>query len=248
MLSSFEKLLKLYERGEISRKDFLKRLKWYPFIDLGEVKLDTQRRLRKGVPEIVYGKGKSYNQLLKIIEKVFALKIYPLIITKLNNALFSKLKEKFPMLEYNEDAQILYYKGKNSSKRKIGEIAVLSAGTSDFSIAEEAALTAELLGLKVRRFYDIGVAGIHRTFEIIPKLKKAKCIIVIAGMDGVLPSVIAGLVKKPLIAVPTSVGYGASFRGISALLTMLNSCSPGVGVVNIDNGFGAGYLAYLIAR
>lgn len=215
------------------------------FEDLGDVKLDHNRILRRGFPEVIFSEGKSHAQLEKIVNALNK-KNLPIILTRLKKDIFLKLKQRFNKLEYNNLARIAFA-NINLKKKKKG-IAVVCAGTSDVSVAEEAAFTAELMNNSVERFYDVGVAGLHRLLDNIIKIRKARVIIVVAGMDAALSSVVSGLTKVPLIAVPTSVGYGASFKGLSALLSMLNSCSPGVGVVNIDNGFGAGHLASLINK
>ncbi len=213
--------------------------------DLGDVNLDYQRVLRRGFPEVIFCLSKSYAQIEKIVNALSRKKL-PIILTRLKKEYFIKLKSKFNNLQYNETARIAY--ANISFKNKRRGIAVVCAGTSDVGVAEEASLTAELMGNSVERFYDVGVAGLHRLLNNIQNIRKARVIIVVAGMDAALPSVVSGLTSVPLIAVPTSVGYGASFKGLSALLSMLNSCSPGIGVVNIDNGFGAGYLASLICQ
>lgn len=210
--------------------------------DLGDVKLDHQRVLRRGFSEVIFCESKSYVQIEKIVDVLFKKKL-PIILTRLKREHFVNLKSRFHNIKYDEISRIAYANIKFGNKKGI---AVVCAGTSDVGVAEEASLTAELMGNKVERFYDVGVAGLHRLLRNIQDIRKARVIIVVAGMDAALPSVVSGLTKVPLIAVPTSVGYGASFKGLSALLSMLNSCSPGIGVVNIDNGFGAGYLASLI--
>ncbi len=212
--------------------------------DLGDVKLDHQRISRRGFPEVIFCESKSYSQIEKIVDALFK-KNLPIILTRLKKEHFVKLKSKFSKLQYSETARMAYANVNFGKKRGI---VVVCAGTSDVGVAEEASLTAELMGNSVERFYDVGVAGLHRLLNNIQEIRKARVIIVVAGMDAALPSVVSGLTSVPLIAVPTSVGYGASFKGLSALLSMLNSCSPGIGVVNIDNGFGAGYLASLINK
>ena len=212
--------------------------------DLGFAKLDTDRLKRRGFAEAVYCPGKDLGHLKKICAGFIKNK-QPLLLTRLDKKTFSFLKKSILRLKYNPLARIGYLT-QNKSICKKGEILVVSAGTSDIPVAEEAAFTAELLGSKVVRLYDVGVAGVHRVMHRIETLRKAKIIVVVAGMEGALASLVSGLVSCPVIAVPTSCGYGASFKGIAPLLTMLNSCSPGVVVVNIDNGFGAGYFANLI--
>jgi hypothetical protein len=213
------------------------------FCDLGFAKLDTDRLKRKGFAEVIYCPGKDRTHLKKIVQKILKTK-QDLLLTKLDKATYSFLKKTAPSLKYNPLAKIGYLLAK--SKTLKGNVIVVSAGTSDIPVAEEAAQTLEVMGNKVQRLYDVGVAGVHRLMNHIEKLRAAQVIIVVAGMEGALPSLVSGLVKAPIIAVPTSCGYGSSFSGLAALLTMLNGCSPGVTVVNIDNGFGAGYFASLI--
>lgn len=241
-----KKVLKLYKKNKLSLKEVLNFISQLPYKKLKHAILDLHRYLRKGVPEIVYCEDKTPQQLVSILNELY--KNYKFAIgTRLSKDKYEEIKNKLPLShKYFEIAKIIFL-GKTPNK-KVGNILVLTAGTSDIPVAEEAAILCELLGNKVTRVYDIGVAGIHRISEVLPYIQKAKVIIVVAGMDGVLPSVIGGIAKCPVIAVPTSVGYGASFKGLSALLTMLNSCAPGVVVVNIDNGFGAGYTASLINK
>ncbi len=237
-----KKLLLNLQKGKISLKEAVARLKNFPYLELGFAKVDTHRSLRQGFPEVIFGKGKTIEQLTAIIEKINGME-ENFLVTKLAPQVAKKILKDFPHLCYFREAQILT---KKIPKKKEGSIVVLSAGTSDIPIAEEAVVTAEVLGNKVVKIYDVGVAGIHRLFNHLNLIQKAKVLIVVAGMEGALPAVVGGLVSHPVIALPTSVGYGASLKGISAFLTMLNSCSPNVATVNIDNGFGAGYLASLI--
>lgn len=216
------------------------------FCDLGFAKIDTERLSRKGFAEVIYCPGKEKPHLKKIGQCLLRNK-QDLLFTRLEKSSYSYLKKAFPKLKYNPLAQFGYIL-QNPSKTKKGLIAVISAGTSDLPVAEEAAITCEVMGNKVARFYDVGVAGVHRLMDKVGAINKAKVVIVVAGMEGALASLVSGLVKSPVIAVPTSCGYGASFSGLAALLTMLNGCSPGVTVVNIDNGFGAGYFACLINK
>jgi len=211
---------------------------------LGFAKLDTDRKKRKGFAEAIYCPGKNREHLKEISEKIIRLK-EDLLLTKLDKHTFSYLKRSIPALKYNSLAKIGYFLALPKKHLK-GHVLVISAGTSDIPIAEEAAQTLQIMGNRVDKLYDVGVAGVHRLMGNIGKLKKAKVIIVVAGMEGALASLVSGLVKSPIIAVPTSCGYGSSFSGLAALLSMLNGCSPGVTVVNIDNGFGAGYFASLI--
>ncbi len=214
------------------------------FCDLGFAKLDLDRKKRKGFAEVIYSPGKDRDHLKKIAKKVVDLK-EDLLLTKLDKETFSFLQKFIPVLKYNPLAKIGYFLAKPKKSCK-GRVLVVSAGTSDIAIAEEASQTLEVMGNRVDKLYDVGVAGVHRLMRNISKIKKAKVIIVVAGMEGALASLVSGLAKSPVIAVPTSCGYGSSFSGLAALLSMLNGCSPGVTVVNIDNGFGAGYFASLI--
>lgn len=216
------------------------------YLDLGFAKLDTHRIIRKGFPEVIFCKGKQIPQIKKIALNA-SLNMHPLMFTKANKRIFSAIKGILPEAEYNEQARIVFVKKKKKIQKK-GFVLVITAGTSDIPVAEEAAATLEIMGNKVKRLYDVGVAGIHRLLEHSKLLYRANAIIVAAGMEGALVSVVSGMVRAPVIAVPTSIGYGASFKGIAALLAMLNCCAPGVTVVNIDNGFGAGYFASLINK
>lgn len=244
MRSQLEDVLKKVHQGKLSPKEALHILKDYPYQDLIFAKIDHHRELRKGFPEIIYGLGKTDNQILKIAQEIIK-KGSNLLVTKAGPEVFKKLKKKIPKARYNPLGKVIYLKQKKPIPGK-GKIAIITAGTSDIPVAEEAVVTCDILGNKTDKIYDVGVAGLHRLFGEYDKINKAKVIITIAGMEGALPSVVAGIVKIPIIAVPTSVGYGASMKGLAALLAMLNSCPGGVGVVNIDNGFGAGYLASLI--
>lgn len=241
---SIEDIIKAVRSKKISSRLAFEKLKDLPYLDLGFAKLDTHRVIRKGFPEVIYGQGKSFGHLEKIVARCLKNQS-TLILTKAAEEIYRRLKVKHPQLKYNNAAKIVYFKKKNMPVKK-GFISVVTAGTSDIEFAEEAAVTLEVMGNKVRRIYDVGVAGIHRVLDKRRVLNNSRAIIVAAGMEGALASVVAGLVNKPVIAVPTSVGYGASFRGIAPLLTMLNCCAPGVVVVNIDNGFGAAYFANMI--
>ena len=214
------------------------------FCDLGFAKIDTDRKKRKGFAEVIYCPGKDRRHLKAIAKKIIATR-EDLLLTKLDKATFSFLKKTIPVLKYNPLAKIGYYLSKPKTLSS-GLVLVVSAGTSDIPVAEEAAQTLQIMGNRVEKLYDVGVAGVHRLMSHLDKLRKAQVIVVVAGMEGALASLISGLVKAPIVAVPTSCGYGSSFSGLAALLTMLNGCSPGVSVVNIDNGFGAGYFASLI--
>ena len=223
----------------------IKKIKFLPFEDLGFAKIDHHRALRKGFPEVVFCQNKTTEQVVKIVRKL-ASNNMDVIATRAAEEMFNEVKKCIKYAQYNKISKTIII-NKNKVAKK-GKILVLSAGTSDINVAEEAAVVAEAMGNNVERLYDVGVAGIHRLLSSKEKLANANVLVVVAGMDGVLPSVVSGLFEKPIIAVPTSVGYGASFKGIAPLLTMLNSCSPGVVVVNIDNGFGAGYFASLINK
>jgi len=217
------------------------------YCDLGFAKIDTDRQRRRGIPEVVYCPGKTRVQLLRISRELIRNK-QGLLLTRLDKQTFAYLKKYIPGLKYSLLARIGYQQQKKKKLPVRGRVVVISAGTSDMSVAEEASVTLEVLGHSVERIYDVGVAGVHRLMSHMEIIRKAQVIVVVAGMEGALASLVSGLVACPVVAVPTSCGYGASFGGLSALLTMLNSCSPGVAVVNIDNGFGAGYLAALINK
>ena len=214
------------------------------FCDLGFAKIDTDRLKRKGFAEVVYCPGKDRLHLKRIAKQVITCR-QDLLLTKLDKATFSFLKKTIPVLKYNPLAKIGYALSKPKTISQ-GLVLVVSAGTSDIPVAEEAVQTLLVMGNRVGKLYDVGVAGVHRLMNNLDKLRSAQVIVVVAGMEGALPSLISGLVSAPIVAVPTSCGYGSSFSGLAALLTMLNGCSPGVSVVNIDNGFGAGYCASLI--
>ncbi len=216
------------------------------FCNLGFANVDIDRKSRRGHSEVIYSPGKTRVQLKEIARELIRNK-QDLFLTRLERDDFNYLKKSFPKLNYNALAKIGYLV-KNIKARKNGLVAVISAGTSDIPVAEEAALTLELMGNRVVKLYDVGVAGVHRLMNNMDVIKKAKVIVVVAGMEGALASIVSGLVRCPVIAVPTSCGYGANFGGLSALLAMLNCCSAGVTVVNIDNGFGAGYFASLINK
>lgn len=240
------KMLENIKKGSISVDDGIDMLKDMPFADLGYAKIDSQRELRVGYPEIIYGAGKTLTQIKGIVN-FMAAKDNNILITRVKKDVYDAIHKIYDDAEYFEEARIIFIKRKNVEITQT-YIAVVTAGTSDIPVAEEAAVTAQAFGNKVERIYDVGVAGIHRLFAKLKLIRGAKVIIVIAGMEGALASVVGGLVDKPIIAVPTSVGYGSNFGGLSALLSMLNSCSAGVSVVNIDNGFGAGYMASMINK
>jgi NCAIR mutase (PurE)-related protein len=241
-----EKLLKGVKSGKTSIEEALTILKDFPYTDLGFARIDTHREMRTGYPEIIYCAGKTIDQVKEIF-RVMSGKENNVIGTRANNEMYEAVKNVLPAALYYPVARIISMQKKKPPTPE-SSIAVITAGTSDMPVAEEAAVTAELLGNKVLRIYDAGVAGIHRLVDKLPEIRTCRVIIVIAGMEGALASVVGGLVDKPVIAVPTSVGYGANFGGISALLAMLTSCSTGVTVVNIDNGFGAGFSASMINK
>lgn len=243
-ISVIKNLLKKVKDGKMTVDEVLGRLKSLPFSDLGFAKVDAHRSIRCGFPEVVFCQGKKTSQIIEIVEHILK-GGSDLLATRANESIYEALQKKYPKARYNELAKTITIK-QTRRKVKKGLILVISAGTSDIPVAEEARVTAEMMGNKVETLYDVGVAGIHRLLGSHDELSRANVIIVVAGMEGALASVVGGLVDRPVIAVPTSVGYGASFLGIAPLLTMLNSCAAGVAVVNIDNGFGAGYVASLI--
>jgi len=235
------KLLEKFRAGGVGRDKVLQAFQAAPVIDLGFAQVDTHRALRKGFPEVVFGAGKTPEQVLKITSKLVE-REEQVLVTRIAAQHARLLKRKFKRAVHHELARCVTIE-KIALKKRAGTIVVACAGTSDLPIAEEAAVTAEIMGNHVERISDIGVAGVHRLLGRLGTIQSANVVVVVAGMEGALPSVVAGLVSKPVIAVPTSIGYGASFGGLAALLGMLNSCSSGVTVVNIDNGFGAGYAA-----
>lgn len=235
------KLLDQFRRGQVSRDAVIRAFQSAPVADLGFAQVDLHRALRKGFPEVIFGAGKTPAQVVQIATKLAAHE-QNVLITRVTSEHVRALKRKFKNAKHHEAARCVTIAKKPLPKRA-GTIAVICAGTSDLPVAEEAAVTAEIMGNSVVRISDAGVAGLHRILSQLEILQTANVLVVVAGMEGALPSVVAGLVSKPVIAVPTSVGYGASFGGVAALLGMLNSCGSGVTVVNIDNGFGAGYAA-----
>ncbi len=239
-----EEILKQYRKGKYSLDNVIEELKIFPFADLVHSKIDHHRTLRFGFPEVVYSEGKKIEHLKDIISELNR-KYKNFIATRMSAEQANKILKEFPDLVYYPEARILTSEKIKRKKKK--EVAVLCAGTSDIPVAEEAAITAEILGIGVERIYDVGISGLHRLFPFLNKIYRCKILIVVAGMEGALPSVVSGLTGKPVIGVPSSIGYGTSIKGLSALLTMLNSCSPIV-VVNIDNGFGAAFFAYLVIR
>ena len=244
MNGELKQILENVKNGTISVKDAILKIKKKPFEDIDFAKIDFHRKFRKGTNEVIYGEGKTAEQIIAIIKTMKSNGQDNILITRLQKEKKDIVSKKY-RIKYFKDAKIGII-GKISKSNGIGKIVVATGGTSDIPVAEEAALTAEFFGNEVVRLYDVGVAGLHRLLANIDDIMSASVIITIAGMEGALASVIGGLADCPVIAVPTSVGYGASFQGLSALLSMLNSCAAGVSVVNIDNGFGAGYLANMI--
>ncbi len=238
-------VLERFRNGEMSIEEAESFFSRRPFEDLGYAKLDTHREIRTGTPEVVYCAGKPDEFLTKIFSTLLE-KNGEVMGTRATEHQYELVRAVIPDIEYDAVSRIL--KKEKTGKQRVGKIAVCCAGTADIPVAEEAAQTAEFFGCNVMRTYDVGVSGIHRLLSSVEDIQEANCVIAVAGMEGALASVIGGLVKNPVIAVPTSVGYGASMHGLSALLTMINSCANGVAVVNIDNGFGAGYLATQINR
>lgn len=241
-----EELLIGVKKGETSIEKALEILKNFPYTDLGFARIDHHREMRTGYPEIIYCAGKSIEQVREIF-RVMSEMENNVIGTRADNEMYEAVRSMLPDAVYYPIARIISLQ-KEKPKVPESRIAIITAGTSDIPVAEEAATTAELLGNNILRIYDAGVAGIHRLVDKLPEIRNCRVIIVIAGMEGALASVVGGLVDKPVIAVPTSIGYGANFGGISALLAMLTSCSTGVTVVNIDNGFGAGFAASMINK
>jgi NCAIR mutase (PurE)-related protein len=234
-------LLEQFSAGRLSREKVVRAFQTAPLADLGFAQVDTHRALRKGFPEVIFGAGKTTEQVLKIATKIYEHE-QRLLITRIKPEHARVIRKKFKRAVHHEIPRCVTIEKKPLRKRR-GTIAVLCAGTSDLPVAEEAAVTADIMGNHVERIYDVGVAGLHRLMSRLESIQKANVLVVVAGMEGALPSVVAGLVSRPVIAVPTSVGYGANFGGITALFGMLTSCGSGVTVVNIDNGFGAGYAA-----
>ncbi len=240
-------LLKDVKEGKLSEETAYEKLRELPYKDIGFANLDNHRQIRTGFPEVVYCEGKTPEQIRDIFAELS--RHGTVMGTRATAADYDAVKEVLPEAEYHTVARIIVYKSiADQPEKPIGTVAVVSAGTADIPVAEEAAVTAQTLGNKVNRIYDVGVSGIHRLFDKLDLIRSADVVIVVAGMEGALASVLGGLVAAPVIAVPTSVGYGANFGGLSALLSMLNSCANGVSIVNIDNGFGAGYTASVINK
>lgn len=239
-------ILESVQKGETSVEQAMESLKQLPYTDLGFAKVDHHRQLRRGYPEVIFCAGKTPAQVKGIVESMLP-HGENILATRASVEIFKEVQLCHPEVEYNELGRTITIRQKAVTPTS-SYIAIVTAGTSDIPVAEEAAVTAEIFGNRIERVYDVGVAGIHRLYDRLDILRGAKVLVVIAGMEGALPSVVGGLVDKPVIAVPTSIGYGAAFQGIAALLGMLTSCTSGIGVVNIDNGFGAAYLASMINK
>ncbi len=244
---TLKKLLKGVQTGDVAISEALSRLRNLPFESLGFAHLDHHRSLRCGFPEVIFCQSKTVQQVTTIFERLAAVG-GNVLATRATSEMFECVRATFPKAEYNEAARTITLRQKNRNRRALPKVGVVTAGTADIPVAEEARVTCEIMGQSVRAFYDVGVAGLHRLLAHCQALQSMKVLVVVAGMEGALASVVGGLVNCPVIAVPTSVGYGASFGGVAALLAMLNSCASGVSVVNIDNGFAAGYQAAIIAR
>ncbi|MFA4901637.1 MAG: nickel pincer cofactor biosynthesis protein LarB [Desulfobaccales bacterium] len=242
-----KQLLEEVRAGRVPVTEALKRLRTLPFEDLGFARVDHHRQLRQSFPEVVFAAGKSLEQIRGILTSLSA-RSDNILVTRLEPDMAAALTSDFPGVRYYPDSRALTLSRGEIPDRGRGLILVISAGTSDIPVSEEALVTARIMGHRAEALYDVGVAGLHRLLAHQDLLAQATCFIVVAGMEGALPSVVAGLVDRPVVAVPTSIGYGASFGGLAALLAMLNSCATGLAVVNIDNGFGAGYLAAMINR
>jgi NCAIR mutase (PurE)-related protein len=244
---SLKELLKSVSEGRVTPDEAAERLRHMPFEDLGFAKLDHHRSIRCGFPEVIFCQGKTTEQVVAIITRMTE-HGHAVLATRAAPEVYEAVRALHPEAIYHKAARAIVLQGRQRCPKLEGLVAVVSAGTSDQPVAEEARVTAEIMGCRTEPFYDVGVAGIHRLLAHTEALAKATVVIVVAGMEGALASVVGGLVDVPVVGVPTSVGYGASFHGLAPLLTMLNSCAAGIGVVNIDNGFGAGYLAALIVR
>jgi NCAIR mutase (PurE)-related protein len=244
MTEQVRSILERLSSGELSVDDAVRELRFAPFIDLGFAKVDHHRELRSGLPEAVYGPGKTPEQAAAIVEELMSRGAGPVLVTRATPELYKEVQKSVPEAEFHETSRLIVARA--AQVEPLGVVLVAAAGTADLPVAEEASETAEAIGLKVERLNDVGVAGLHRLLASGEALTRADVIIVVAGMEGALASIVGGLVSVPVIAVPTSVGYGAGAGGIAPLLTMLNSCAPGVAVVNIDNGYGAAVFARLI--
>jgi NCAIR mutase (PurE)-related protein len=244
--SEIERLLRAYKRGEMETSEAARLINDLQYEEIGYARVDHARATRQGFPEVVFGAGKTRSQVVGIVERLAA-RAPNLLVTRTDEGTFGEVRNVVTDAEWHESARMIRIR-REKTDVGLGEIIIVTAGTSDIPVAEEAALTAETMGNRVRRIWDAGVSGIHRILSERELLRRSRVIVVAAGMEGALPSVVGGLVSVPVIAVPTSIGYGASFGGVAALLGMLNSCASNVTVVNIDNGFGAGFVASLINR
>ncbi|MBA2339637.1 MAG: nickel pincer cofactor biosynthesis protein LarB [Pyrinomonadaceae bacterium] len=245
-LSEIESLLEAHTRGALDATEAARRIRNLAYEDIGHARIDHARHARQGFPEVVFGAGKTRAQVVEIVERLLE-RAPNVLVTRTDAGTYGEVRNIATDAEWHEAARLIRIR-RDTTERGAGEIAIVTAGTSDIPVAEEAALTAEAMGNRVSRIWDAGVAGIHRILAERERLQGSRVIIVVAGMEGALPSVVGGLVSVPVVAVPTSIGYGASFGGVAALLGMLNSCASNVSVVNIDNGFGAGFVASLINR
>ncbi len=243
---TLKQLLINVQSGETGVDDAVEKLADLPYKDLAFAKIDNHREIRTGFPEVIFGQGKTPRQVRDIVEFLLT-RESNILVTRVTTEMFEKVQEISSSAEYHEVARCITIRKKRPVLPET-HIAVVTAGTTDLPVAEEAAVTAEIFDNRVTRFFDVGVAGVHRLFDNLDEIRRARVVVVIAGMEGALPSIVGGLVDKPVIAVPTSSGYGANFGGLSALLGMLTSCASGVSVVNIDNGFGAGYQAGMINK
>jgi NCAIR mutase (PurE)-related protein len=246
-LKKLEAMLRSIHEGTLSVQEGVQKLRTLPFEDIGEAMIDHHRSLRKGFPEVIFGEGKDAEQVIKILERMIEDE-ENILVTRVDEEKARRVVQRFPQAAYHPRARTITIQANEGVTQGKGIILVISAGTSDVPVAEEAAVTAQIMGNRVETLYDVGVSGVHRLLHYSEQLMEANVLIVVAGMEGALPSVVGGLVSRPVIAVPTSVGYGTSFGGLAPLLAMLNSCASNVAVVNIDNGFGAGYIASLINR
>jgi len=238
-------MLQALQDGKTDLESVLESLRSLPYEDLGFARVDHHRALRRGFPEVIFGEGKSADQITQIMKAILA-QGANVLVTRVDSAKAETVRKDIESSVYDDISRTLTVRQQEVSKKGRGQVLVLAAGTSDIPVAEEAAITAEMIGSRVERLFDVGVAGLHRLLDHFQLMREATVLVVVAGMEGALPSVVGGMVDKPVVAVPTSVGYGVSFKGLAALMAMLNSCAPGIAVVNIDNGFGAGYLAALI--
>jgi hypothetical protein len=238
-------LLQALLDGKADVETTLQSLCSWPYEDLGFARVDHHRTLRQGFPEAIFGEGKTADQVVKIMQAILA-QGSNVLVTRIDAAKAKEVQKEITTAVYSDISRTLTVRQQEVAEKGKGLVLVLAAGTSDMPVAEEAAITAEMVGSRVERIFDVGVAGLHRLLHHFHQMREASVLVVVAGMEGALPSVVGGMVNKPIIAVPTSVGYGVSFKGLAALMGMLNTCAPGIAVVNIDNGFGAGYLAALI--